>query len=41
MSGIFVAVSFHSINDVVSTITILLIGNYLSHLYENLQTLDM
>ena len=41
MSDFFSIAPIHSINDVDSTITILVIGNYLSHLYENLQTLDM
>ena len=41
MSGIFVAVPFYSINDVVSTITILVIGNYVGHACENLKIMKM
>ena len=35
MSDFFSIAPFYSVNDVDSTITILLIGNYLSHLREN------
>lgn len=41
MSGIFVAVPFYSVNDVDSTITILVIGNYLGRVCENLKIMDL
>ena len=41
MSDFFFVVPFYSVNDVVSTITVLEIGNYLGHVCENLKTMKM
>ena len=41
MSDCCFIVPFHSINDVNSTITILVIGNYLGRVCENSQMMEM
>lgn len=41
VSDFFSIAPFHFINGVVSTITVLVIGNYLGHVCENSQMMEM
>ena len=41
MNGLFAVVPFYSSDGVDSSITVLVIGNYLGHVCENLKIMDM